>query len=103
MKRFVLLVALVVILPVLATLPALNASPADITAPEPEMIPCHTEADSSSASLTITMYAVDDEDVGRGGIGICHEPKPIADPLNPVLARTWSKRDSPEHNAPDHG
>ena len=56
MKRFVLLVALLVTLPVLATGPALNAPSADLTASEPEITPGQTETtdEPANASVAIT-------------------------------------------------
>ena len=60
MKRLVLLIVLVVILPVVVVL---DASPADSNIPDNELNTSQTEASNSSASarITITMYAVADE------------------------------------------
>ena len=60
MKRLVLLVALIVMLPVLVVL---DASLADSSLPDNELITNQIEASNSSASasITITMFAVADE------------------------------------------
>jgi len=59
-KRLILLIALVVVLPVLVVL---DASLADTSIPENELTTTRTRAGNSSAiaGITITMYAVDDE------------------------------------------
>ena len=60
MKRLILLIALVVMLPMLVVL---DASPADTSIPDNELITSQIEASNSSASvtITITMYAVVDD------------------------------------------
>ena len=60
MKRLILLIALVVILPVLVVL---DASSADITSADNEPTTGQTQSNNASASatITITMYAVADE------------------------------------------
>jgi len=59
-KRLILLIALVVILPVLVVL---DASSADITSADNEPTTGQTQSNNASASatITITMYAVADE------------------------------------------
>jgi len=59
-KRLILLIALVVMLPVLVVL---DASLADSSIPDNELITSQIEASNSSASatITITMYAVVDD------------------------------------------
>ena len=60
MKRLILLIALVVMLPVLVVL---DASLADGSIPDNELITSPIEASNSSASatITITMYTVVDD------------------------------------------
>ena len=59
-KRLIPLIGLVVMLPVLVVL---DASPADSSIPDNERTTSQIEASNSSASatITITMYAGDDE------------------------------------------
>ena len=68
MKRLILLIVLVVLVMILAKLPAsavydTGASPTDSNIPDNEITTSQTEASNSSASatITITMYAVADE------------------------------------------
>ena len=60
MKRLILLIALVVILPALVVS---GASPTDSNIPDDKIITSQTEASNSpaSATITITIYAVADE------------------------------------------
>lgn len=62
MKRLVLLLISLVVLPVLLTSPALNAPPGDSNIPDDDVTvsQVQTAGPSSNSTITITMHAVDE-------------------------------------------